>query len=109
VTNFFIFVTKKEKSTQPPPMLGTFVTATIGAGSQGFNRLGANYLSWYNIVVHIADTLHSINTYIPMCGHRASYGLYRVPIVVHRRTCGLAVVVVLLPSYKNAKNLGQSA
>ena len=40
VTNFFIFVTKKEKSTQPPPMLGTFVTAPIDGTSQRLGKYG---------------------------------------------------------------------
>ncbi len=60
-------------------MLGTFVTAPIGAGSQGFNRLGANYLSWYNIVVHITDVLYWIGIYLHNVRERVLGGLYRVP------------------------------
>ena len=52
-----------------------------------------------------------VYTYVPTCGHRALGGLYRAPIDVHCRATlwAVAVVGVLLPSYKNAKNLGQSA
>jgi hypothetical protein len=55
VTNFFIFVTKKEKSTQPPPMLGIFVTAPIDGTSQRYGKIGALYqiAIWFGIMLLI--------------------------------------------------------
>ena len=49
VTNFFIFVTKKEKSTQAAPMLGTFVTAPIDGTSQGLVGLGASWRTSHQV------------------------------------------------------------
>ena len=36
------------------------------------------------ILVAHAVAHHPIDIYLPTCGHRASYGLYRVPMQVYR-------------------------
>jgi hypothetical protein len=64
---------------------------------------------WYNVayLVSTSQTIHHpIDTYLPTCGHRASYGLCGRSTGMLSQYVQYVLVVVVVLRYKNAKNSG---
>jgi hypothetical protein len=58
------------------------------------------------IIVAHAVAHHPIDTYLPTCGHRASYGLCGRSTGMLSQYVQYVLVVVVVLRYKNAKNSG---